>query len=122
MDCVVLAERPEDSAMSYFTNYNPAWSGEIRESPAPTNKATNVLDVRKIIARRAALELRPDQIVNLGIGMPEGVAAVAKEEHFVKFTTLTTEGGVFGGVGASGHDFGPASGADALVEMNQQVQ
>lgn len=121
VDCVVLAERPEDSNQSYFTEYNPAWSGEIREpTSTATNKAANVLNARKIIARRAALELRPDQIVNLGIGMPEGVAAVAKEENFVRFSTLTTEGGVFGGVGASGHDFGPASGADAVVEMNQQ--
>ena len=117
----MLAERPEDSAQSYFTAYNPAWSGEIREPrPAASKDGSDVLNARKIIARRAALELRPDQIVNLGIGMPEGVAAVAKEENFVNFTTLTTEGGVFGGVGASGHDFGPASGADAVVEMNQQ--
>jgi propionate CoA-transferase len=95
VDCVVLAERPEDSDQSYFTSYNPAWSGEIREPMQ--SKATAVLDARKIIARRAALELRPDQLVNLGIGMPEGVADVAKEENFFRFTTLTTEGGVFGG-------------------------
>ena len=124
VDCVVLAERPEDSDQSFFTQYNPAWSGEIREPMAGSAGAgagsAGVLDARKIIARRAALELRPGQVVNLGVGMPEGVASVAKEENFFRFTTLTTEGGAIGGVAASGHEFGPSSGADALVEMNQQ--
>lgn len=122
VDCVVLAEKPEDSAQSFFTSYNPAWSGEIRE-PLRVQASIDTpkdLNPRKIIARRAALELRPDHIVNLGIGMPEGVAEIAREENFFQFTTLTTEGGVFGGIGASGHDFGPASGADAVVEMSQQ--
>ena len=119
VDCVVLAEKTEDSHQSYFTSYNPSWSGEIREV-MKNSGGISALDARKIIARRAAMELRPDYVVNLGIGMPEGVAKVAQEENFFRFTTLTTEGGVFGGVGASGHDFGPASGADAVVEMNQQ--
>ena len=120
VDCVVVADKEEDSWQSYFTKYNPSWSGEIREPLGISHKSVVPLTSRKIIARRAALELRPDYIVNLGIGMPEGVADVAREESIFPFTTLTTEGGVFGGIGAGGHDFGPASCADAVVEMNQQ--
>jgi len=101
VDCVVVAEREEDSAQSFFTRYNPSWSGEIRE-PMEALGAKWGLDARKIIARRAALELKLDQIVNVGIGMPEGVATVAREEGIFANVTLTTEGGVFGGVGASG--------------------
>lgn len=47
------------------------------------------------------------------------MAAVAGEEGLLEYITLTTEPGVVGGLPATGHEFGPAANADALVEMNQ---
>ncbi|MFL5021946.1 MAG: CoA-transferase, partial [Microvirga sp.] len=89
--CVVVAE-PENHRQTYATAYNHAFSGRQRVpldrvKPAP-------LDERKIIARRCAFELPPGGVVNLGIGMPEGVAAVAAEEKVLKYLTLTAEPGI----------------------------
>ena len=106
VDCAVIA-KPQNHHQTYGTPYNPAFSGEYRV--ALDMLAPMPLDERKIIARRAAMELPMGGVVNLGIGMPEGVAAVANEERVLSHVTLTAEPGVIGGVPQSGLDFGPRS-------------
>jgi propionate CoA-transferase len=117
VDCVVLAQ-PENHPQNLNGAYNAAFSAEVRvplDAMAPM-----ALDERKVIARRAAFELLPNAVVNLGIGMPEGVAAVANEEKILKYMTLTAEPGVIGGMPASGVNFGAATNPDAVIDMNQQ--
>ena len=117
VDCVVVA-RPENHLQNLGGSYNPAFAAEVRvplDAMAPM-----LLDERKVIARRAAFELLPNAVVNLGIGMPEGVAAVANEEKILKYMTLTAEPGVIGGVPASGINFGAATNPEAVIDMNQQ--
>lgn len=117
VDCVVVAQ-PENHPQNLGGSYNPAFSAEVR---VPLDALVPMpLDERKVIARRAAFELLPNAVVNLGIGMPEGVAAVANEEKILKYMTLTAEPGVIGGVPASGGNFGAATNPDAVLDMNQQ--
>jgi len=117
VDCVV-ASRPQNHWQTFAEVYNPSFSCEIK---VPTTSITPMpMSDRKIIARRAAFELAPNSIVNLGIGMPEGVSNIANEEQILDVITLTAEPGVIGGLPAGGLNFGAATNTEALIDQPSQ--
>ncbi|NLY91880.1 MAG: acyl CoA:acetate/3-ketoacid CoA transferase, partial [Firmicutes bacterium] len=118
VDYLVVATDPDNHFQAEGVYFEPAFAGDIKIpleaiDPLP-------LDERKIIARRAAMELEKDVVVNLGVGIPTSVAAVAAEEGVSDYMIMTTEAGGIGGVPASLPHFGHSYNAEATIEQHSQ--
>jgi propionate CoA-transferase len=101
---------------TYAMDYSPAYAGEIK---IPMDEITPLpLDARKIIARRAAFELLPGSICNLGSGISTGIATIAAEEGVVDEIVLTNEQGLIGGVPSS--DAGAAINYTSIIDQPYQ--
>lgn len=114
VDAIVVA-RPEYHWQANEVAYDPSLSGEVRR-PLGSLPVLEMSE-RKVIARRGVMELVPGAVINLGIGVPEGVALVANEEGILSRVTLTVESGPIGGVAASGLNFGASINPVAMLEQ-----
>ena len=101
---------------TYLMDYSPAYAGELR---VPLSEITPLpLDPRKVIARRAALELAPDAVCNLGSGVSTGIASIAAEEGILERIVLTNEQGLIGG--APSADAGAAVNYTSIIDQPYQ--
>ena len=103
---------------TYVTKYDKSRSGEKYLKKPKLNQIK--LDVRKVVARRAALELKKNDVVNLGVGISVGISNIAYEENVYKDITLTVEAGVIGGIPGSGLDFGTAINPKMIIDQPYQ--
>jgi propionate CoA-transferase len=107
-----------DQRQTYQTPYRAGYAGALRE---PVSEIAPLpFDVRKVIARRGAMELFPGAVVNIGYGVSIGITPVAAEEGFLDRICLTVEQGLFGGAPALGKDFGTGVNYDAMIDQPAQ--
>lgn len=112
----VLVVEPEQEQLyngsdRFFSGDYIAEEGEIKPLP---------LDQRKVVARRALMEIKPGNVGNVGVGIADGIGIVAKEEGVGEEFTLTVETGPVGGSTAQGIFFGASINSRALMDMPAQ--
>lgn len=125
VDAIVVAE-PQERNEAYtaltgsfeipYEEWN-IWSEKIDQA---SEKMLKDNTIGKIIGRRAAKELRVDDIVNIGIGIPEMVSRYARKSGMLDMVTLTVESGGIGGFPVSGEAFGAMIGAASVYDMANQ--
>lgn len=114
VDYIVVAS-PENSEQCLGEPYRPEVTGQVKTCMASPSSLP--LNERKICARRALLSLKSGDIINLGIGMPDAVSAVAAEEGVSDKFILSIEAGSFGGVPLTRMGFGAAANPEALLSI-----
>lgn len=118
VDAVVVTQNKEHHTQCVGCNYDGSMTGDFRVPLGSLDYPS--LSPKKIIGRRAAMELRENTIVNLGIGIPEYISMVASEEGINDRFTLTVEAGPVGGVPQGGPQFGGSVNAQAILDQPAQ--
>ena len=125
VDAIVVQEpEPRDDALTALTGsfeirYEQwkEWTDKLA-AVSPSTRSSGV--AAEIIGKRAARELRKEDIVNIGIGIPETISKYAEESGMLDHITLTVESGGIGGFPASGKVFGAMIGAASVYDMANQ--
>ncbi|MEI6420946.1 MAG: CoA-transferase [Lentisphaerota bacterium] len=114
VDAVVVSDKAHHM-QTFAEDFNQDYlrQGDIRKLQLPPMEN----GPRRYISRRAFLEIADDAIVNLGIGLPEGIAQIAQEEGKLEHMTFTVEAGPIGGVPASGLSFGASRFPQAIIDQ-----
>jgi acyl CoA:acetate/3-ketoacid CoA transferase len=115
VDHVVITDHPNQTPI---TSEDPRRAGQLRNQLAVVEPMR--LDHRKVIARRAAVELPDGGLINLGVGMANGISYVVLEEGLANRVTFTIEQGLFGGLPGIGLDSGTAINPAAIIDMSSQ--
>jgi propionate CoA-transferase len=103
---------------TYATYYDPSYSGELRIPNADIKPLPE--GPRKVMVRRAAMELFPGAVCNLGAGVSTGLSTVAAEEGLLDVAILTNEQGIIGGAPITGRDSGGGQNFAAMIEQPAQ--
>ena len=120
IDAVVMCPNPEeDHRQTHSFAFDPAYCGDIKVPVSDSDALP--MNLRKVIGRRALMELHVDDVLNVGTGIPNDVVGpIISEEGVGDDVTVTVESGIYGGIPMGGVDFGIAKNNFALLRHDDQ--
>jgi propionate CoA-transferase len=117
----IVVSQPHEHDQTFAEAYNWRYcTAQPAEEIPGEHLEPMELNERRIICTRACQEVPDRAIVNLGIGMPEGIARIAAEQGILSKFTLTVESGPIGGIPAGGMSFGASVHPEAVVGQPDQ--
>jgi propionate CoA-transferase len=121
IDAVVVCENPlRDHRQTSSWYFDPSYSGQLRVPN--TTMSPLEFNERKLIGRRACMEIYPGAVINLGTGIPNDcVGKICNEEGVSDDIMITVESGIYGGVPAGGIDFGIGRNLYAMISHHEQM-
>ncbi len=120
VDYIVKAQNPDNQRQCMISpKFRPELTGDIRTLEAAVEPLE--MNLRKVLTRRAAMELRPGIIINLGVGLPAGIGSVAAEEGLGKGMTMSVEAGPMGGVTQGGLAFPASANPEAIFTQTDMI-
>lgn len=120
VDYIVKVQNMDNHRQCMITpKFRPELTGDIKTLNATVEPLK--MNIRKVMTRRAAMELKPGIVINLGVGIPAGIGSVAAEEGLGKGMTMSVEAGPMGGVVQEGLAFPAASNAEAIFTQTDMI-
>jgi propionate CoA-transferase len=120
VDYIVKAQNCDNQRQCMITSkYRPELTGDIKTLEAAVEPLE--MNLRKVLTRRAAMELRPGIVINLGVGIPAGIGSVAAEEGLGKGMTMSVEAGPMGGVLQGGLAFPASANPEAIFTQTDMI-
>ena len=114
VDYIIKAENPDNHRQCYITpKYRPELVGLLKTASG-VDKSSMKLDLRKVIARRGAMEFTPGAVMNCGVGIPAAISSVAEEEGIDDTIVTSVESGPMGGTIQDGLAFPGVANAEAI--------
>jgi len=120
VDFIVKARNPDNHRQCMITpKFRPELTGDIKTVEATVEPLK--MSLRKALIRRAAMELKPGIIINLGVGLPAGIGSVAAEEGIDKGIMMSVEAGPMGGVPQGGLAFPASANPEAIFSQTDMI-
>lgn len=113
----IVVGNPETCKQSFAQDeYNPCWAGEIKTPEKEEKFEKIILNERLICARRAAMEIYQNSFINFGLGIPQDISTVLKQEGQAEYVMSSVESGVIGGSPSGGLGMGTAENPVAIIK------